>query len=39
MNRLMPLPSQILEELDRMRLGGQGGKNAGQQPRERAGKR
>jgi DNA-binding GntR family transcriptional regulator len=39
MNRLMRLPSQILEELDRMRFGGQGGKNTGQRHQRRTGKR
>ena len=39
MNRLMRLPSQILEELDRMRFGGQGGKNMGQRHQRRTGKR
>ncbi len=31
MNRLMPLPTQILEELNRMQFGAQGGKNGNQQ--------
>jgi hypothetical protein len=39
MNRLMRLPSQIPEELDRMRLGGQGGKNTGRRHQRRAGNR
>jgi DNA-binding GntR family transcriptional regulator len=39
MNRLMRLPSQILEELDRMRIGGKGGKNTGRRHQRRTGKR
>lgn len=39
MNRLMPLPSQILEELDRMRMGAQGGKKTSRRRRDKAGKR
>lgn len=39
MNRLMPLPSQILEELEQMRFAGEGGKNAGERRRRKAGKR
>jgi DNA-binding GntR family transcriptional regulator len=39
MDRMMRLPSQVLEELDRMRFGGQGGKNTGQRHQRRTGKR
>lgn len=39
MNRLMPLPSQILEELERMRFAGQGGKKSGERRLRKARKR
>ena len=39
MNRLMRLPSQILEELDRMRFGGPGEKNTGERHHRKTGKR
>jgi DNA-binding GntR family transcriptional regulator len=39
MDRMMRLPSQILEELDRIRFGGRVGKNTSQRHQKRAGKR